>query len=128
MKTDLTVARWLKLMADDPTQDPKLVRDHAKAYWNDPRQGNVVTALVQHQGSLHYSDPTTLTFEYLVPLPSIGQVATKCSHPVEEPAKKTASKKRTSEKPAKSSWRLPRTKCGAIPTNIPLVPKISIMI
>ncbi len=75
MLKDLVVARWLKLMADDPSQDPQAVLESCQKYWNDPAQAATVNALVSHQGSLYYSNPTTLTFEFLVPLPTIGQPA-----------------------------------------------------
>ena len=68
MQKDLAATRWLKQMADDPTQDPSAVLSSSLKYWQDPAQAGMVDALVQHQGSLYYSDPTTLKFEFLVPL------------------------------------------------------------
>ena len=68
MVSDLGVAGWLKRMSDDPTQDPQAALAAAQGYWKDPAQAATVSALVQHQGSLKYSDPNTLAFEFLVPL------------------------------------------------------------
>ena len=68
MIADLAVAGWLKRMSDDPTQDPQAALAASQSYWKDPAQAATVGALVQHQGSLKYSDPTTLAFEFLVPL------------------------------------------------------------
>jgi hypothetical protein len=81
MIKDLVVARWLKLMSDDPSQDPRPVLSSCQTYWHDPAQAATVNALVQHQGSLYYSNPTTLTFEFLVPLPTIGQLGTPPASP-----------------------------------------------
>jgi hypothetical protein len=69
MISDLAVAGWLKRMSDDPTQDPQAALAAAQTYWKDSAQAATVNALVQHQGSLKYSDPTTLAFQFLVPLP-----------------------------------------------------------
>jgi len=68
MISDLAVAGWLKRMSDDPTQDPNAALAVSQSYWKDPAQAATVNALVQHQGSLKYSDPNTLAFEFLVPL------------------------------------------------------------
>lgn len=68
MKKDLVVARWLKSMAEFPNQSPKTALKDAQDYWKDPAQNDVIKALVNHQGSLTYSDPTTLTFKFTVPL------------------------------------------------------------
>lgn len=70
MITDLVVARWQKLMADDPSRDPQAVLDECKKYW-DPRdaaRNAQISALVQHQGSLWYSDPNSLNFTFKVSL------------------------------------------------------------
>ena len=75
MIKDLVVARWLKSMAENPAQDPSAVLEESQKFWNDPTQTAIVTALVNHQGSLKYSDPTTLTFEFLIPLPTLGRTA-----------------------------------------------------
>lgn len=98
MIKDLIVSRWLKLMSDDPSQDPKLVLKHCQAYWNDDAQAGVVADLVNHQGSLFYSNPTTLTFQYLTPLPTFAQVAAKETSNTSSPAKSEARKKSTKKK------------------------------
>lgn len=95
MIKDLTVSRWLVTMSDDPSQHPKTVLQRSKAYWNDPANAAVVDALVNHQGSLYYSNPTTLTFEFLKPLPSFTSIASS-SAPAKkkkpQPAAKTTKK------------------------------------
>jgi hypothetical protein len=68
MIQDLIVARWQKVMSDDPSQDPQLVLKDATAYWNSPAHSAQVNALVQHQGSLLYPDPNSLDFEFAVSL------------------------------------------------------------
>ena len=60
MISDLAVAGWLKRMSDNPTQDPQAALAASQTYWKDPAQAATVKALVQHQGSLKYSDPNTL--------------------------------------------------------------------
>jgi len=75
MIEDLVVARWLKLMADDPTQPAERVLADCRAYWTDPARKPTVSALVRHQGSLTYSDPKTLAFTFLVPLSATDQAA-----------------------------------------------------
>ena len=72
MISDLAVAGWLKRMSDDPTQDPQVALAASQTYWKDPAQAATVKALVQHQGSLKYSDPNTLAFEFLVALAASG--------------------------------------------------------
>ncbi|HND55389.1 MAG TPA: hypothetical protein PLV92_23405, partial [Pirellulaceae bacterium] len=69
MIADLIVARWLMQMSIDPTQDPTSVLAEARDFWHDPEQASMVQALVAHQGSLFYSDPTTLSFKFNTPLP-----------------------------------------------------------
>jgi|GEM_PF-511722 len=69
MQLDLAVAGWLKAMSDDPSQDPLNIWNNLKKYWTtDPQAALTVTALVNHQGSLFYSDPTTLAFTFKTPL------------------------------------------------------------
>jgi hypothetical protein len=68
MIQDLIVARWQKVMSDDPSQDPQAVLAAATAYWNAPAQTAQVNALVQHQGSLTYPDPNSLDFEFAISL------------------------------------------------------------
>lgn len=68
MKTDLIVARWQRVMADDPSQDPHAVLNDCTAYWNDPARAGEICALVQHQGSLSYPDPNSLQFQFNVSL------------------------------------------------------------
>ena len=72
MIKDLVVARWLISMSENPAQDPSTVLKDCQTYWHDSAQSPTIAALVNHQGSLKYSDPTTLTFEFLVPLPTLG--------------------------------------------------------
>lgn len=69
MLSDLAAARWQVAMAVDPTQDPAATLAEAAAYWNDPARQQLVSALIAHQGSLHYPDPGALSFEFLVPSP-----------------------------------------------------------
>ena len=66
MLSDLAAARWQKLMADDPTQDPQAVLDACTTYWKDPARQGEVCALVQHQGSLFYADAASLDFSFKV--------------------------------------------------------------
>ncbi len=73
MIKDLVVARWLKLMSDDPAQNPQTALSDSQTFWNLPAQAATVNALVQHQGSLFYSNKTTLAFDFLVPLSGSGQ-------------------------------------------------------
>ncbi len=121
MKKDLVVARWLKSMAEFPNQSPKTALKDAQSYWSDPAQNDVIKALVNHQGSLTYSDPTTLAFNFAVPLNlpksvpgTRGVVASAAAAPAAtarvvtppaKPAKKataktTAAKTTTAVKPA----------------------------
>jgi hypothetical protein len=76
MQGDLVVTRWQKLMADDPSSDPQAVLDDCSAYWKDPARAPEICALVQHQASLVYSDPVTLTYSFKL---STGQAATLCA-------------------------------------------------
>lgn len=100
MVRDLVVSRWLKLMADDATQDPHAVLKHAQAYWADPARAGTVSALVRHQGSLYYSDPHTLTFEFREPLVPAAEAppapapkrAAKADKPPAKPAVKPGAK------------------------------------
>lgn len=64
MLNDLVVMRWLKLMADDSSQDPMKVLKDCQAYWADQTQDAAVTDLTNYQGSLLYSDPATLAFSF----------------------------------------------------------------
>lgn len=68
MKTDLIVARWQKVMAEDPSQNPQTVLNDCTAYWSDPARAAEICALVQHQGSLSYPDPNSLKFQFNVSL------------------------------------------------------------
>jgi hypothetical protein len=68
MVKDLVVAGWLKSMADDPTRNPQDALTAAQSYWNDQARAGTIDTLVAHQGSLKYSDPATLSFEFLIPL------------------------------------------------------------
>jgi hypothetical protein len=70
MVKDLVVAGWQKSMSDDPTQDPHEALATCQTHWKATPQKATINALVQHQGSLKYSDPKTLSFMYLVPLPA----------------------------------------------------------
>lgn len=102
MIRDLVVAGWQKSMAVDPTQDPQKVLAACQAYWKAEAQQETVAGLVQHQGSLKYSDPTTLKFEYLVPLPKSAKpvVASSKATPAKAAVSKAAPAKAT---PAKAS-------------------------
>jgi hypothetical protein len=64
MRSDLIVARWQKVMADDPSRDPQAVLADCTAYWTDPARATAVCALTRHQGSLHYPDPASLAFRF----------------------------------------------------------------
>lgn len=97
MIKDLVVARWLKLMSDDPTQDPQAVLSSCQSYWDDPAQAATVDALAKHQGSLKYSDPTTLTFEFLVPLPTLGSAAPPQARPLAEAPQRSRGTQRSSK-------------------------------
>jgi deoxyribonuclease-2 len=92
MTSDLAVAGWLKRMSDDPAQDPQAVLSACQQYWKSSAQAAMVSALVQHQGSLKYSDPNTLAFEFLVPLaaPAAQPPAKAPVAPIARAAKKTA--------------------------------------
>jgi hypothetical protein len=57
-----------------------------QSYWKNAAQTATVSALVQHQGSLKYSDPTTLAFEFLVPL-TLPPPATPPAPPTPPPSK-----------------------------------------
>jgi hypothetical protein len=76
MTQDLIVARWQKVMADDPSQDPQAVLADATRYWNDPAQAGTICALVQHEGSLLYPDPKALDFEFSM---SMAQASAWCA-------------------------------------------------
>lgn len=93
MQLDLAVAGWLSAMAADPTQDPAAVWSAQQANWTSSAQAATVNALVQHQGSLYYSDPTTLAFTFKVPLtwpsqakPAAAPRVTAVSTPAPKPA------------------------------------------
>ena len=80
MTNDLVVMRWLKLMAEAPSQLPDEVLKQCLTYWSDPAQQEAIQQLVNYQGSLSYADPTTLTYRftgtrpvYLGPDPSSGE-------------------------------------------------------
>ncbi len=68
MQKDLIVARWQKVMADDPSQNPQTVLSDCTAYWSDPARAAEICALVQHQGSLSYPNPNSLNFQFNVSL------------------------------------------------------------
>jgi hypothetical protein len=68
MQKDLAVSGWVKAMNVGPTQDPVATWNNLVAYWLAPGQQPTVAALVNHQGSLLYTDPNTLAFTYKVPL------------------------------------------------------------
>lgn len=57
MVDDLIVARWTKIMADDPSRDPADVLHECTDYWQKPAQKDTVSALVEYQGSLFYPSP-----------------------------------------------------------------------
>lgn len=87
MLKDLAVARWLKEMSDDPEQDPAAAWTACQSFWSDPAQANVVSALVQHQGSLWYNNPPSLEFVFKVPLPSTKPAKPSAAKPaVPKPA------------------------------------------
>jgi hypothetical protein len=68
MQKDLAVSGWVKAMHDDPTQDPVATWNNLLTDWHAPAQQPTVAALVNHQGSLFYTDPNTLAFTFKVPL------------------------------------------------------------
>lgn len=68
MINDLTAARWQKLMADDPSQDPQAVLRDCLAYWSDKARAARVEALVLHQGSLLYPGGDSLAYSYALSL------------------------------------------------------------
>jgi hypothetical protein len=68
MQTDLAVSGWVKVMYDDPAQDPVSTWNDLVAFWRAAAQQPTVMALVNHQGSLLYTDPNTLAFTFSVPL------------------------------------------------------------
>ena len=78
MINDLVCARWQVQMGNDPTQDPHDVLEDAKNYWKDPAQAGEVCALIRHQGSLWYPNPTeSLEFEWKV---SMEEARTLCKN------------------------------------------------
>lgn len=68
MLLDLAVAGWLTVMSEDPSQDPVAAWNAQKSSWASSAQAATVSALVDHQGSLLYSDPKTLAFSFKTPL------------------------------------------------------------
>lgn len=68
MQSDLAVSGWLAAMYADPTQDTVAVWKSQSAKWTSSAQAPTVKALVNHQGSLFYKDPTTLAFTFNTPL------------------------------------------------------------
>ncbi len=119
MIKDLVVARWLKSMSDDPTQDPHAVLKFCQEYWKDEKQTSTVTALVEHQGSLYYSDPTTLTFKFLVPLPTIGATAPAVLTPAVPPKPAAKAVAKSAPKPTAQGAKIPLiAKAQAIPSTM----------
>jgi hypothetical protein len=76
MVDDLVVVRWQCQMAQDPTQDPQVVLDQCRQYWESPERAAEVCRLVQHQGSLLYPDPKSLKFTFRL---TLDQAADVCS-------------------------------------------------
>lgn len=68
MIRDLVVCRWQVEMARDPTQDAESVRKACDEHWTAPEQARTVAALILHQGSLYYPDPSSLEFTFNVTL------------------------------------------------------------
>jgi hypothetical protein len=68
MQSDLVVARWQKIMSDDPSQDPQAVLKDCTSYWSDPKRAPEICALTKHQGSLFYSNPVTLQYTFKLTL------------------------------------------------------------
>ncbi|NTS77826.1 hypothetical protein HR060_13280 [Catenovulum sp. SM1970] len=66
MVDDLIVVRWQLTMAQDPTKDPETALKECKDYWQqrDADRDHKLCTLVQHQGSLYYSSPTSLDFTF----------------------------------------------------------------
>jgi hypothetical protein len=77
MIQDLIVARWQKVMADDPTRDPDAVLAECTTYWHEPQRAAQICALVQHQGSLSYPDPKSLDFKFNLTLKQAADVCAK---------------------------------------------------
>lgn len=102
MIKDLAVARWLKAMSEDPSQDVAKVWTACQAFWNDPARASAVSDLVQHQGSLWYNNPPSLDFVFKVPLQAT--TAAKSAATPAKPAAPAATKSVgvVSPKPAKA--------------------------
>jgi hypothetical protein len=75
MVKDLVIARWQKMMADQPSYKPGDALREATEYWDEPERRHEVATLVLHQGSLWYpcldegkdptlQDPQTLSFQW----------------------------------------------------------------
>ena len=87
MIKDLAVARWLKVMSDDPSQSVADVWAAAQKFWNDLAQSNTVSDLVQHQGSLCYYKLPALDFRFDVALQSTTAAAKPAAIASVKPAK-----------------------------------------
>jgi hypothetical protein len=73
---DLTAARWQKVMADDPSQEPQTVLDACSKYWNSSEQLDEIEALLLRQGSLTYPNGESLKFSFPVSMKdAFAQVA-----------------------------------------------------
>lgn len=75
LQGDLAIARWQKMMFDEPAQDPQSLLEHCIAYWADPAQAAAVCALARHQASLTYDSPDSLAFRFAT---SLGEAALAC--------------------------------------------------
>jgi hypothetical protein len=91
MAQDLIVARWQKVMADDPSRDPQAVLSECTKYWHDSKRAAQICALVQHQGSLCYPDPKSLNFQFNL---SLDQAAAFCKKNKNDPCAGKKNKKK----------------------------------
>lgn len=84
MIDDLIVVRWQLEMAKDPTKNPETVLENCKTYWqsNDVTRQHTICTLVQHQGSLFYSNPESLKFTFKK---TMQEAAEFCTEKNEDP-------------------------------------------
>lgn len=71
MTHDLSVIRWQMALLKNPKLDPAAEWKRSQAYWKKPDQLETVYALVMHQGSLWYPDPTSLQFTFRLSLDDV---------------------------------------------------------
>lgn len=71
MTNDLAVTRWQNSLWKNPKLDPAAEWKRCLTYWRKPEQLDTVYALVLHQGSLWYPDPTSLQFTFRLTLDDV---------------------------------------------------------